>query len=86
MYAMFNRTLKTTKGQSIVKNHEHDFDAQNVYKELKEHASTSTKAHVGTLKLLLWLTSKKFVTGSCHDSTYDFVIYWPQQLRLSVLH
>ena len=36
MYPVFDNIILTDKGKGIVRDHEEDFDAQSVYKELKE--------------------------------------------------
>jgi hypothetical protein len=82
MYAVFERTLLTDKGKMIVRRHALDGDAQEVYKKLKTHATTSTKALMDALTLLEYITSAKLGTGSWRGSTDGFVLHWNEQVHI----
>ena len=46
MYAVFAKTLLTDKGKSLVREHEKDYDAQQIHKKLLDYAQRSTRASV----------------------------------------
>lgn len=52
MYNVFNKTLQTDMGKTIVRKYATDFDAQAVYIELVEHMSSSTLAETMAEDLL----------------------------------
>ena len=44
MYAVMEEHLKTDKGKSLVSKYEVDNDSQSIYRELKQHGTSSTAA------------------------------------------
>jgi len=57
MFAVFERTLLTNVGKSIVCDHEDDGDAQEVYKAVVDYYVKSTKASLDSAGLLSYITS-----------------------------
>jgi hypothetical protein len=54
MYAVFMKTIQTDTGKSYVRANEATYDAQNIYKLLTTHASTSTKAAMDSTAIMSW--------------------------------
>ena len=46
VYAVLETKVLTDRGKAIIRDHEHDFDAQKVYKKLKDYHLKSTKAKI----------------------------------------
>ena len=63
MYSVFDSVLLTDKGKAIVREHEDDFDAQSVYKKLKEYCTKSTKASLEASKLLSFVNSDRIYSS-----------------------
>ena len=57
VYSVFNRCVQTHTGKSIVRKHDHDYNAQAVYTKLVQQATTSTKAKLSRDKLVIELTT-----------------------------
>lgn len=75
MHSMFDTVLLTDKGKAIVREHEDDFDAQTVYKKLKEYCIKSTKASLEASKLLSYVTSVRIDSSSWKGSTEGFILH-----------
>jgi hypothetical protein len=56
VYAILGQKVLTDRGKAIVRNHEHDYDAQKVYQELKDHHLKSTKAMIDSSAILSYIT------------------------------
>jgi hypothetical protein len=76
----------TDQGKAIIRDHEHNFDAQTVYKKLKQYHLTSTKAKMESSVILSYITSAKLGDGIWHGSTETFIINWQNQVRLYEKH
>jgi hypothetical protein len=55
--------LFLNRGKAIIRDHEHDFDAQKVYKTLKNYHLKSTKAKIESSVILSYITSAKLGDG-----------------------
>jgi len=82
VYSVFNRCVLIDTGKSIVREHEHDYNAQAVYtKELVQQATTSTKAKLSCDKLVIELTT--LLLDSTWRGTHEgFVLTWKEKMRL----
>ena len=76
MYAMFEKTLLTDKGKSLVCQHQQTFDAQAIYKELVLYASQSTKAALTSSSLLSYITTTNLADGTWKGNTQSFILHW----------
>jgi hypothetical protein len=74
------------RGKAIIRDHEHHFDAQKVYKKLKDYHLKSTKAKIESSVLLSYITSAKLGDGIWNGTTEAFVINWQNQVRLYEKH
>jgi hypothetical protein len=63
MYAVFMKTVQTDVGKSFVRGNEQKYDAQQIYKELLQHASTSTKAAIDSTAIMSYVTSVRLGDG-----------------------
>jgi hypothetical protein len=55
VYSVFNCCVQTDTRKSIVREHEHDYNAQAVYTKLVQRATTSAKAKLSCDKLVIEL-------------------------------
>jgi hypothetical protein len=74
--------VQTDRGKAIIRDHEHDFDAQKVYKKLKNYHPKSTKAKIESSVILSYITSAKLGDGSWNGTTEAFIIHWQNQVCL----
>ena len=81
MYAVFERTLLTDIGKSIVCKYAEKGDAQNVFHELSEYYEKSTKAAMYSGELLTYITSAKFNDGTWKGTAHGFILHWQDQVR-----
>ena len=81
VYSVLNKCVMTDHGKSFVREHEHDFDAQAVYRKLLDHASKSTAADIAKDKLVEYLTTTK-LNSSWKGTTEGFLLHWQEQFRL----
>jgi Reverse transcriptase (RNA-dependent DNA polymerase) len=79
-YSMLNRAVMTDVGKSIVREHEHDYDAQAVYSKLLKHAKLSTTAELSCDQLLGYLTTAK-LDSRWRGTNEGFILHWKDQLR-----
>ena len=82
MYAVFEHTLQTDQGKAFVRQHEQDYDAQKIYSCLQDYSVKSTKASLGTSKLLSYITSAKMGDGSWKGGAHAFILNWQDKIRL----
>ena len=91
MHAVLEQKLMTDQGKAYVRAHEKDFDAQKVYKKLKDFHLKSTRAKINSSKLLQDITNlsrKKFICFAkvtdkdWKGSTCGFLLHWENQVRL----
>ena len=81
MYAVFEKTLVTDKGKALVRQYQHSFDAQRIYKKLSEYAMKSTKATMDASSLLSYITTTNLVDGKWKGTTHAFILHWQDQIR-----
>jgi hypothetical protein len=81
VYSVLNKCVMTDHGKSFVREHEHDFDAQAVYRKLLDHASKSTVADIAKDKLVAYLATAK-LNSSWKGTTEGFLLHWQEQFRL----
>ena len=62
MHSVSASALLTDRGKKCVKEHEADFDAQEVYKKLVNFYTTSTKASMNAADTLSYITTAKIET------------------------
>jgi Reverse transcriptase (RNA-dependent DNA polymerase) len=82
VYAVLESKVLTDFGKSLVRDHEHDFDAQAVYMKLKAHHLKSTKAMIESSTILAYITSARLGTGEWKGTTESFILNWMNQVRL----
>jgi hypothetical protein len=82
VYQIFERTLLTDEGKTIVRAHEDDYNAQEVYKKLVAHYKQSTKASLNAGDMLTYITSVRLDDGSWKGSSLGFVNHFLEQIRL----
>jgi hypothetical protein len=81
VYSIFNRCVQTDTGKSIVREHDHDYNARAVYTMLVQQATTSTKAKLSRDKLVIELTTS--LLDSTWRGTHEgFVLMWKEKMRL----
>ena len=54
MYAVFAKTLLTDKGKSLVREHEKDYDAQQIHTKLLDYVQKIYKGLSGIITTSLW--------------------------------
>jgi hypothetical protein len=86
VYAVLESKVLTDRGKAIIRDHKHGFDAQKVYKKLKDYHLKSTKAKIKSSVLLSCITSAKLGDGTWNCTTEAFVINWQNQVRLYRKH
>ena len=82
LYAVLESKVWTDFGKSLVREHEHNFDAQSLYKKLQAHHLRSTKAMIESSTILSYITSVRLGNGEWKGTTESFVINWMNQVRL----
>ena len=86
IYAVLESKVLTDRGKAIIREHEHDFDAQQVYKKIKDYHLKSTKAKMESSGILSYITSTKLGDGTWNGTTEAFIINWQNQVRLYEKH
>ena len=81
MYSVLNRVVLTDMGKTIVRKHEHTYDAQAVYKELIDYFKNSTAANIGVGKLIEFLTMAR-LDSRWNGTTLGFILHWRDRMRL----
>ena len=56
MFSVFDKLLRTDRGKKHVREYEHDFNAQKIYKKLVSHNTKSTKARACATEILSYFT------------------------------
>jgi hypothetical protein len=56
MFTVFNKILLTDQGKKIVRSHEINSNAQEIYEELREYSLESTQSSLDASKLLTHIT------------------------------
>jgi hypothetical protein len=80
-YAVLNRIIQTDEGKAFVRQHEKDYDAQEVYRKLLNFATKSTAAELAKDGLVKFLTTTK-LDNRWNGSTVGFILHWCEQMRL----
>ena len=81
VYAVFEAKLQTDMGKKFVRDHESDFDAQEIYRKLVAHHTKSTKASMDSANLLSYITSARLGDGEWKGSTCGFIVHWQDNVR-----
>ena len=81
MYAVFEKTLLTDKGKALVRQYQHTFDAQSIYRDLSAYAMLSTKAAIQASSLLSHITTVTLGDGHWKGTTHAFILHWQDQVR-----
>ena len=74
IYSVFDEYLQTDTGKSLVRTYEVTYNAQQIYTELKAHATTSTQATIDTDELLSYLTSTKLDKNQWRGTHHAFIL------------
>ena len=81
VYAVFESKLMTDMGKKFVRDHENDFNAQEIYRKLVKHHTKSTKANMDSANLLSYITSARLGDGEWKGSTCGFIVHWQDNVR-----
>ena len=79
MHSVFASALQTDIGKKYVREHESDYDAQEVYEKVVDFYTTSTKASVNAADILSYITTAKIETWK--GTSESFVLHWQDQIR-----
>jgi len=79
--SVFEKTIKTSMGQSLFREYQPVFDAQSIYKGLCDHALNSTGADIDASDILTYLSTIKLGVGKWKGSTKDFILHFQNQAR-----
>jgi hypothetical protein len=79
MYGVFEEHLKTIKGKSLVSQDDETHDAQSIYRELKNHALSSTAARFSGDTLLQYTTTTRYPVN-WRGTSYEFDLHWKEQV------
>lgn len=79
MYPMFLRTLQTDFGQRTVRAYETSMDAQAVWRDICEHALSSTRAEHSSTKLMSYITTASLANWK--GTAHAFILHWEEQVR-----
>jgi hypothetical protein len=80
-YALLNRIVQTDEGKSFVRQHEKDYNAQEVYRKLLNFATKSTSAELAKDGLIKFLTTTQ-LDSRWTGTTVGFILHWCEQMRL----
>ncbi len=82
MYSVFERILQTDEGKVIVRSHDDDHDAQDIYAEFLATMTQSTDATMKSAATLHYLSGAKICDGSWKGTSKSFILNWIDQLRV----
>jgi hypothetical protein len=82
MFSVFEHTLKTSKGKSIVRKHLSTFDARKVYQDLKQTMMGTAKGNSSRKKILQLLVTAKYGKSVIRCSAEHFDIFFREKFRL----
>jgi len=82
MYSVLDKSLKTTYGKHLVKKYEKTYDAQAIWRDLTQHASTSATAIIETEKILRKVTTIKLNKDTWRGTNEGFVLHFDEELDL----
>ena len=80
MFSVFNANLQTDMGETIVRRHLANTDAQTVWKELSEHMRTSSKGASEKRRLTQYVTYT-VLDDNFKGTTEQFVLHFNEQFR-----
>ena len=80
IYAVFTNTHLTDKRKYLVSQHEGDYNAHTIYKELLAHILTSTKASLQSSTILTYVATANFGTGAWNGSSELCILHWQTQV------
>ena len=80
MFAVFEKTLMTDKGKSLVCTYQQQYDAQKIYAELQDFALHSTKATMDASSFLQYVTTSNLDDGNWKGGCHAFVLHWQDQV------
>jgi len=81
VYSVFEEKLKTDMGKFFVRLHEQDYNAQEIYRKLLDHAKASTQASIDTADLLSYITTIKLHESKWRGTTHSFILHWCDKVR-----
>ena len=81
MFAVFLYTVKTGAGRAIVKKHHLKGNAQEVWKDLVDHYTSSTTSKLRSDQLMKYITNAR-LDDSWRRTSVDFIRHWAEQMRL----
>ena len=81
MYKVFNRSLQSDMGKTIVRKHAKTLDAQKVWSEYLNHMTNSSKGKAERRKLHQYVSTTT-LDNSYKGSTEQFVLHFHEQFRL----
>jgi len=82
MYSVFQDTLLTDSGKAAVRAHATTYDAQAVFRIVREEAETCTAAKISASSLLTYITSVQWGDGLWSGTASSFIHHWVDQVRL----
>ena len=80
MFSVFNASLQTDMGKTIVRRHLTNTDAQSVWRELSEHMRTSSKGASKKRRLSQYVTNT-ILDDNFKGTTDQFVLHFNEQFR-----
>jgi hypothetical protein len=80
VYSVFDLTLKTDYGKTLVRQHQSTYDAQRIWTNFEKYMNTSTKAQKASSELLSWLTSSKY-DGNWKGNTRNYILHWHNRMQ-----
>ena len=81
VYAVLLKTLQTDYGRALVREHEHDKDAQQILYELHQHRTDSELSQAEVLRFITYVANLK-LTENWRGTTTQFLLHSKEQLRL----
>ena len=83
LYAVFVQVLLTDEGKTFVRQHQKDFDAQEIYRSLVEFHSQSMHAELtGTSIMSFFTLFKPGINPWAGKTSVSFIGYFVEQIRL----
>jgi len=82
MYTVFEHTVHTDQGKTIVRAYEDTANAQQIYSELIEYAQNRTKVSIDAQDILHYISSSQLGNGSWKGTSHSFILHWQEQVRL----
>jgi hypothetical protein len=75
VYSVFDLKLKKDCGKTLVRQHQHMYNAQRIWTDFVNYMKTSTKPQIASLKLLAWLLLSKY-DSNWKGNTRNYILYW----------